>query len=181
MFAHGAEGRVTVDEQLILGWLERMRPVVRRRRRADMQKHFRTSDVLQEAAIQLLAEFESKVDFAEEVSQAWLSCVARGHVSRLEAWHQRKKRSSASTKPLTHELQSNNPSPSETAERNDLWANTAAALAKLPKFQREIIHRHDLDGESFRTIGEAIGRPQHHVKRLYHKAIKDVRSILKQA
>ena len=172
---------VVMKEQLILGWLKRMRPVIQRRRRADMQRHFRTSDVLQEAAIQLLSEFDEQGDSEREISQAWLSCVARGHVSRLEAWHQRKKRSASSTKPLTHECVTDGPSPAESAERKDLWAKAAVALAVLPREQREIIHRHDVNGESFRTIGEALGRPHHQVKRLYHKAIKDVRSILKQA
>ena len=65
-----------MNDRLLLGWLAKMRPVVQRRRRADMQRHFRTSDVLQEAAIQLLSEFEGTAQpECEDVSQAWLTCV----------------------------------------------------------------------------------------------------------
>ena len=170
-----------MNDRLLLGWLAKMRPVVQRRRRADMQRHFRTSDVLQEAAIQLLSEFEGTAQpECEDVSQAWLTCVARGHASRLAAWHQRKKRSSSATTSLNHECASPLPSPAETVERNDLWAKAAVILMNLPPTERDIIHRHDINGDSFRLIGESLGKPEHQIKRLYHRAMKKVRTTMAQ-
>ncbi len=70
--------------------------------------------------------------------------------------------------------ESSEPDPADTAERRDLHACLAAALADLPAAQREAV---DLWTEGFthREIAEIIGRKEGHVRVLVHRALKSLR------
>lgn len=158
--------------------LDRMRPAIHGRHRGAMQRCFRTSDVLQEAAIQLLDEIEKKGAENIQVTQAWLNRIGRGHASRLRIRHAAQKRSAYATEVHVEDRASSCQTPDQVAERRDQWSNMVLCLGKLESDQRTIIHQHDIDGRSFREIAECMGLQEHTVRRRYHASLKELKILI---
>jgi len=158
--------------------LNRMRPSVSGKSGA-LSSRFRTSDVLQEAAVQLLQEAEKRPN-GGDVSLAWLRCIGHGTVTKLRTKHLAAKRSKSSESPLTDfDTHSNSQdSPAEKASFRELSGNLVVCLAALNRDQREIIERYLADQESFSSIARKMDRPPHWVRRTYLKAISELKSMM---
>ncbi|MEI8373171.1 MAG: sigma-70 family RNA polymerase sigma factor [Planctomycetota bacterium] len=70
------------------------------------------------------------------------------------------------------------PDPAEQAERQDLCGELTRRVAQLPASQREAI---DLwcEGFSYRQISEIAGQSEGNVRVLVHRAIKQLRQVMK--
>ncbi len=70
------------------------------------------------------------------------------------------------------------PDPAELAETQDLCGEVARQVAQLPASQREAI---DLwcEGFTYREISAIVGQSEGNVRVLVHRAIKQLRQVLK--
>ena len=142
-----------------------------------MQRCFQTSDVLQEAAIQLLGETRNKSGNMR-VTQEWLNQIGRGHASRLRTRHSAIKRSAYNTEGYVENHAVSDETPDRLAERRDLIGQLILCLGTLEKEERSVIHDHDFEGKSFREIAEDTGREEHSIRRQYHVSLKRLKVLL---
>lgn len=87
-------------------------------------------------------------------------------------------RARRATLPLPAEAETSAPSPADDAERSELRAWLADALAGLPERQRLIIQLFELDGLSGAEIAEALEMPPATVRWNLHQARKKLRTAL---
>jgi len=71
-------------------------------------------------------------------------------------------------------------SPSQKADRNEQLTRLAAALAKLPEPQREVVVQRHLEGRSLADIAEQIGRSEASVVGLLQRGLKGLRGLLQE-
>jgi len=125
-------------------------------------------DVVQHAFLKLC---DRGSDELRERVGPWLFTVCRNRA--VDVLRQRSAAASldVSEAPVA---ESSEPDPADTAERRDLHACLAAALADLPAAQREAV---DLWTEGFthREIAEITGRKEGHIRVLVHRALKSLR------
>ena len=140
-----------------------------------MQRYFRTSDILQEAAIQIIGEFRFKETPPTDSNSSWLSQVGRGHATRLRRRFTAKKRSADRVVASPEDQPAKEQSPDDIVERRDLWAKAAICLGQLQPEERTVIHEYNINERSFREIAEQMNQPEHWVKRTYHAAIRQLK------
>ena len=165
-------------DRLVQNLLNRIRPAVHGRQRGGMQRYFHTSDVLQEAAIQIIGEIEKRDAEGLEVNQSWLNKVGRGHANRLIRFHSAQKRSTEGERHGVEALTSDSPSPDRTAESNEMYERLFLCLGTLDETQRNIIHQHQVEGKSFHEIGTTMSRPEHWVRRQFHASLRQLKAML---
>ena len=165
-------------DQLVQNLLNRIRPSVHGRQRGGMQRYFHTSDVLQEAAIQIIGEIDKRDAEGLEVNQSWLNRVGRGHANRLIRFHSAQKRSTEGERHSVEALSSDSPQPDGVAEKKEIYERLFVCLGMLEETQRNIIHQYQVEGKSFREIGTTMSRPEHWVRRQFHATLKQLKSML---
>jgi RNA polymerase sigma-70 factor, ECF subfamily len=77
-------------------------------------------------------------------------------------------------------LQADQSSPSQQAARNEQSVLLAAALARLPEPQAEVVILRHLEGWSLADIAERLGRSQAAVVGLLQRGLKNLRTLLQQ-
>ena len=125
-------------------------------------------DVVQHAFLKLC---DRRSDELQERVGPWLFTVCRNRA--VDVLRQRSAAASLDVDEASV-AESSEPDPADTAERRDLHACLAAALADLPAAQREAV---DLWTEGFthREIAEITGRKEGHIRVLVHRALKSLR------
>ena len=69
-------------------------------------------------------------------------------------------------------------SPSEQASRRELIVLLADALTDLPEAEAEVLWRYHAEGQSFETIGDAMGVGRKVVRGLWAKGLKRLKQTL---
>jgi RNA polymerase sigma-70 factor (ECF subfamily) len=125
-------------------------------------------DVVQHAFLKLC---DRRPEELQERVGPWLFTVCRNRA--VDVLRQRSAAASLDVDEAAV-AESSEPDPADTAERRDLHACLAAALADLPAAQREAV---DLwtEGFSHREIAEITGRKEGHIRVLVHRALKSLR------
>ena len=157
--------------------LNRIRPTVHGKN-PHLSSRFRTSDVLQESAVQLLREAKTREE-DRPIPQAWLNRIGQGTVSKLRDKHLAGKRSKANETALQgDDMVAPNQSPHEAAVTQELISQLVLCLAKLSDQQREIIDSYLANQESFNSIAKRLEKPPHWVRRTYRQSIVELKSMM---
>ena len=155
-----------------------MRPAVQGRQRGLMQRYFQTSDILQEAAVQILGEIDKRGEEGLEVNQSWLNKVGRGHANRLIKFHSAQKRSAILDRHEVDEVATQGPKPDDIAESKEMCMRLVLCLGSLTEVQRSIVDQYQVQGKSFREIGVFFSKPEHWARRQFHASLKKLKSLM---
>ena len=130
-------------------------------------------EAVQHAFLQLCER--SPEEFSDGGEAPWLFRVCRNKALDLVRLRQRHAGDGAADLAL---LAGREPDPAHEAERQDLCGELARRVAELPASQREAV---DLwcEGFSYRQISEIAGHSEGNVRVLVHRAIKQLRQVLK--
>lgn len=143
------------------------------------QSRFATSDIVQEAAIQLLRMSRKDEQSMENINSSLLKRLAVGHSKTLREHHSALKRSvNSENKTCSQELTSDQRSPIEWAIKNEMNVQLVTALGKLEQEEKMVIDRYCIKGRSFNAIAREIGVPPHAVRKTYRNALRKLRSEL---
>ncbi len=130
-------------------------------------------EAVQHAFLQLCERRPEEFNSGREAP--WLFRVCRNKAMDLIRLRQRQTGDSAAD---LAGLVGREPDPAELAEQQDLCGELARQVAQLPAGQREAI---DLwcEGFSYREISTIAGQSEGNVRLLVHRAIKQLRQVLK--
>ncbi|MEM7315257.1 MAG: sigma-70 family RNA polymerase sigma factor [Planctomycetota bacterium] len=156
---------------------EKMRRIIRGRYRR-LSSRFRTSDVLQEGAIQMIKSGDMEKKPHENMS--WLRKIALGHGRNLFRFHTADKRTV--NKEDDHEVERllEHGSPDELVAQQELASRLMLCLTKLTPEQRQVIDLKVYSGVSFAEIAREMERSDSWVRRRYAEAIARLRVLLKE-
>ncbi len=130
-------------------------------------------EAVQHAFLQLCER--SAAEFSDGREAPWLFRVCRNKAMDLIRLRQRHTGDSEADLAM---LVGREPDPAELAERRDLCDELARRVTQLPASQREAV---DLwcEGFSYREISAIAGQSEGNVRVLVHRAIKQLRQVLK--
>lgn len=133
---------------------------------------FDTSDVSQEAAIQLLRIAKGDQEALENVNSSWLKRVAMGHFRKLRDHHSAQKRSVAIEQPAADPQSVEQITPEGQAINNEMKLRVAFALRNLDPRERLILDRYHAKNKTFVAIADEIGCSPYQVRKSYRIALK---------
>jgi RNA polymerase sigma-70 factor (ECF subfamily) len=154
------------------------------------------SDVVQEAYLQAVRNFDSFGGHDERSLLAWLRTIlvravlaaydrhlkaARRTVRRQVSLHELVQRMEHSSRHIDAALAGQDESPSTAVRHGELAALVADRLAELPDGQREVIVLRNLEGLSFEAVAERMGKSSTAVRQQWVRAITRLRLSVQEA
>jgi RNA polymerase sigma-70 factor (ECF subfamily) len=175
--------------------LDRYRPLLRllvRRIQLDprLQRRFDSSDLVQETLLNAQAQLDRFRGRSEAQLVKWLHQIlehtvadqvrkARARVRNVAQEQSLQAVLGESSDRLEAFLASDQPSPSEEAERHELLLRIADALEQLPEDQRDAVMLRDLQGASVRDIAAQMSRTRKAVAGLLLRGRSKLRELLR--
>jgi RNA polymerase sigma-70 factor, ECF subfamily len=149
------------------------------------------SDIVQETLLDATRDFPAFVGSSEEDLLVWLRqilaanlidlmrryCTAQSRDVALE--RQLQTDLTSSSRNLAKTLISPTTSPSQRAGRRERAVAVAQALSALPEDYSQVLVLHYMEGLSFPSIAERMGRSENSVKKLWARAIVKMRGSLR--
>jgi RNA polymerase sigma-70 factor (ECF subfamily) len=171
------------DAQALGRLLESYRPyvrvIVRSFRDNRLQARVGSSDMIQDALLEAHRAFASFRGVTVAELTAWLRQIVvrtAGHVAREHAGAA--KRDLDREEPggaVNGQLADPGSSPSEQAIRHEQAALLADAMAQLPEDMQQVLLGRHMDGLSYTTLAEQLGRSEAAVRVLYTRALRRLR------
>lgn len=116
-------------------------------------------DVVQETFVKVWQKSEQLQDI--ENKEAWCMTVTRNlAIDKIRA----RKKTDSKDIDLFHHLSDAGPTPDVITENKESLSIVMATLDKLPDHQKQIIHLRDIEGYTYREIGEITGYSEEQVK-----------------
>jgi RNA polymerase sigma-70 factor (ECF subfamily) len=181
------------DREALNDLLRHYEPYLRRVVRSNMgptlRRYHDTADLLQEVLLAVSSRFDYFEGLDEEEFLAWLRTLAARKAVDLARYVSRAKRQpggdaviesldAVSEKGQYPELPADQTSPSRGAARRELQAELAAALAKLPDDEADVIWMRHVEEMSFEAIGQRLGLGRNAVRALWARALRHLREHL---
>ncbi len=143
-------------------------------------------DIVQDVLSQFTGSYDQIRDL--ETSSAWLYRATRNKISdfyrkrsrTIEGSHSRAQNGADSGSYLLEEiLADTEPTPERRQELDILEQRLEAAIEALPELQRDVFIWHEVEGLSFKEIGEITGEPQNTLLSRKRYAVLALREKLK--
>ncbi len=116
-------------------------------------------DVVQETFVKVWQKSEQLEGI--ENKEAWCMTVARNlAIDKIRA----RKKTMSSDIDSYHFISDSNPTPDKIVENQESLSMVMQKLNSLPEHQREIIHLRDIEGYTYKEIGEMTGYSEEQVK-----------------
>ena len=159
---------------------------IRRSLPAPLRRRLAVSDVLQETH---LAAFEHRARFEDRGAKSfrnWLLGIVDNKIRDAVRFHVGTARramgreTTRSSRPVTAALRLSDDTPSRAAMGVENKARVRAALEKLPPDYRDVLRLARLEGLNLKQASEQMGRSHDAVKKLYGRALCQLKTILSQ-
>ena len=167
------------DFEFLTIWRERIRAVVRKLKQSKLSSRLDTSDLVQEGMLQAYQQLDSFRGTTEQEFDAWVKCVAAGAAANANRFHYAKKRSINSEILPLAVPESDQPSPAETAEQNEVLTKLAAEIQELSDRERTVVLLYIFEDRTFEEIGEKVGCTATTASRVFNRAIQTLGRLLK--
>lgn len=146
------------------------------------QSRFRTSDISQEVAVQLIKrggklphdEFGS----GNAANQAWLLGVAKNVACKMRRSNLAAKRSVKSESTTTVAERTHSDTPAANAMHREISVKLVLAISKLDEDARKIIDYHYCRGFSLAETARTLGMCPNRIHRAHKKALEQLRKLL---
>jgi RNA polymerase sigma factor (sigma-70 family) len=169
------------DEAATDALLRRVLPGIHGYARAQLGAALRlkddSQDIVQEAALEFL-RYGQRFELADEAAfRALLARIVRNVLSDRHAWFTRKRRDMHREQkqhgPSSVRLDAPAPAtdPASRAGRGEHLDLVRLALELMPPLDRDIVVRHQFDGETFEAIAAAQGMQADAVRKRFHRAL----------
>jgi RNA polymerase sigma-70 factor (ECF subfamily) len=192
----GRDGRVNrtdeTDDRALVRYRDYLRLLARTQLGPRLRVKLDASDVAQQV---ILRAHEARAQFrgtTEAEKLAWLrailASVLAAVVRRFEAGVRDVGRERSlegdlerSSARLAGLLAAEQTSPSQRAERGEDLLRLSAALARLPRDQREVVELHHLNGLSVAEVADEMGRTRQAVVGLLFRGLKKLRELFRES
>ena len=156
--------------------LNTIRPIIRSQNRG-FEFRFRTSDIMQECAVQLIKEKSKRQNTSNDLpsNRGWLKTIAVSVVCKMRRFHLAKKRDVRRESQPSENCIEESHTPSEIAVFREMSAQLFLAIANLEKSQRRIVHDHYHRGLSLAKIAEQLELDPQYVRRQHKSALEKLR------
>jgi RNA polymerase sigma-70 factor (subfamily 1) len=142
------------------------------------------SDLVQDVCQQAVTHLGQFTGDSPQSFRAWVLQILRNRVRNLRRHFGAAKRAACREVPLTDDSRQG-PCDSATASRivtrREEAERLRAAIGRLPEHHRELIRRHDLEGQTFAEIGARIGRSADAVRMAHARALVRLRRELESS
>ena len=140
---------------------DRIRRVVRNKNRSSAASKFDTSDVIQDANLQMwLDGLISIQEDHSQLDQALVATIAKGHLSKNLRKHAASKRNPSKEQPLDGDVTSMAPDPSTGLEEQEQIDNLLSALNLLTPEDNDIVFRRYFCDVPVKQIADCFDGPQ---------------------
>lgn len=165
----------------MVGIRQQLRRSVKSAKRSLRSARFDTSDIVQEALIEVWKRICKGDQKGQVIPRPLLEQIGRGQTSKFRRFHTAQKRSvlkeaTAGNSGTLSECSSQ--SVGIACERAEQLARLSGALDALGMTEKFIIFRKFFDGVSFAEIGTNLSKPTSWVRRRYLKSLQLLKSIL---
>ena len=156
-----------------------IRNSVQRNKGRTVAARFDTSDVIQEAMIQVWNDIE-KSELSDVIfPEALINCIGRGHSAKMTRFHSAAKRSVAREKLAVPEHHfSRDSSPSSEVEKVEAVSLIRDAIRQLAPIQKYVLYRRVFEDATFFEIGNDLDYSSQKTRRVYYRAIRKVQSMI---
>ena len=155
---------------------ERLRSWARGRSRAAMRARYDTSDILQEASLQVWLELRKGARESTEYSEPLLKTIAHGHGAKLAQHNRAACRSVERSETLSSEPPESANAVETSAIQNESALVIAKALMTLPADDRNLVNRRFFKDQSYSQIAGDLGLSEHNVRRRCQAAVTRLRA-----
>ena len=149
---------------------------IQQNRRSVFSPRFDTSDIKQEALIQIWQELEARGLDDVPISSAWLNAIGNGHHTTQKRHHLAAKRSVECEQAITE--QEHNDDPAMLAENLEDVRRLKLALNLLQDDEKNILRLRFFEQQSFPRIAAQMKLREHEVRRSFGKILQRLRHVL---
>ncbi len=145
------------------------------------RRRYRTSDVVQESAIQLIRELTSEPE-VRPVTQAWLSTIAKGNSARLANSHSAQCRTVLRSEYHSADRleQTKAANPLQDSANREVLKALLSHIESLDEIERQIVDYHYRQGQSLNSIGKTLGFTGKQMQRQHRAIIQKLKSKMNQ-
>lgn len=173
--------KVPMKDSTFVGMRKQLRRSVKSAKQSLRSARFDTSDIVQEALIQVWKRICRSDQDERDLPRPLLEQIGRGQMSKMRRFHTAQKRSvlreSVPTK-ISSVFERNAQSADLECEREEQLALLSGALDGLGMTEKFIIFRKFFDGVSFTEIAADLSKPASWVRRRYLKSLQSLKSDL---
>lgn len=165
-----------MDDSVLLRLRSRVRDSVKKSKGKLNSSRFDTSDVIQEAMLQIWRDIE-KSELSEKVfPQALVRRISRGHTAKMRRFHSADKRSFRKESSDADTCSIVDPAlPIDHVERDEDVSMLRHAVKELNPVEKYIVYRRFFEGATFSSIGTDLDKPEAWIRRQYLKTIKKLK------
>lgn len=167
-------------EKLLESVRHYIRGVARDNHIGSMGARFDTSDIIQEAMIQVWKELDSDSLGDKEISKAWLVSVAKGHAYKLARFHSAQKRSHVRDEAFVDQVPTENRKPDDAIADLELQLSILVALDELPDDEKDIVVLYFFEQQSLSSIAKKLNLSLDKVRTRHSRALKALHKKLGQ-
>ncbi len=166
-----------MEENEISAVRERLRKFASGRNSA-YQSRFQTSDVIQDALVQIISTANRQ---KLTVTNAWLKLLVSGNAANLRRHHDAKCRSKSAETGIDVLPPADLPRPEKIASTNEDLERLTICLAKLPANEKKVVSQFALNGTPFHEIAKSLNCSQRTARNYYHKGLANLKRMMSEA
>ena len=170
------EGDRTAFDELFMAFEDRIRAFIRSRIRPGYRERLDAEEILQDTFVRAFQSIGSFRGEDTEEFRRWMSGVARKTVLRAE--EAARKRGPLEIRENLESIASDVVSPGHAMRREERFDRLQAAIDSLSGDHREVILLTRIQGMSLKRAAEKMGRSPEAVRKLFWRALKQLRSVL---
>lgn len=159
---------------------ERLRKALRfRKAKLNQLPMFDTSDVIQDASIQLWTEGIDSFDCEySSVDQALIATIANGHLAKHYRRYSTQKRNASRNQSIEDDVESGEPDPIDEMVRAEDMSRLIAAINQLEGESYVAIHRHCILGLTLKQMAEEESLSIAKIRTRISRAKRELRKLL---
>jgi RNA polymerase sigma-70 factor (ECF subfamily) len=185
------EGQGEALSELLAGYRNYLKVLASSCLRHDLRGKADPSDVVQETLLRVHEAFPQFRGTSEQEWMTWLRTILVRNIADLERKTLRRRQAvgrersleaamDRSSAMLRNLVPANGPTPSQEAQRRELGALVADALAELEPEDREVVILRNLHELEWGEIGERTGRSADAARMLWARAVQRVGGLLRE-
>ena len=159
-------------------WRTKLRAAVRKLKERRLGSRIDTSDLVQDAMLQVWKDIGSFRGTTEQEFDAWIKSIAAGHARNASRRHHAKKRDIGTEVPGVTAFLSKGSTPSDIVEQSESYQRMARAIEQLESRKQFVVLQHAFERRTFIDIGKDLDRTAETVSRIFEESLLELKRLL---
>ena len=169
----------TPDPEYLALWREKLRSMIRNLKERRLASRVDTSDLVQDALIQVVQQVGSFRGKTPEEFDGWLKSIARGHALNASRFHHASKRDISAETPTVPGIAKAEDGPAEAVEKRETYEQLLNAIEQLDSKGRYVVPQHVFEKLTYAEIATKLRCSASSVGATFKRALSQIRKAMR--